>query len=132
MSVAADIVRLIHLALVIFVVVTPFIGKHASWSVLVLHCMTVITLVVHWMTGQSACFLTMMESALRGIPTGKSFMHSIVSPVYQIEDVDLRHIVHRVTPVLGLISAFHLSTKLDQLKADLATVFRAVRVRSEF
>ncbi len=118
-TLAANIVRLLHLALVIFVVTVPFLGGNAPWSVFAIHAMTVVTLLVHWVSGQNACFLTLLESKLRGIPSRNSFMHSIVTPVYQIDNARLREIVHAVTPVLGLISAVRLSSRWEQVKEDI-------------
>ena len=128
MTLAANVVRVIHLALVLFVVIVPFAGKDTHWSVLAVHCMTVLTLLVHWITKQNACFLTMVESTLRGVPNTESFMYSIVAPVYQIDDAKLRNIVHMVTPVLGLISAVKLSGKWNQMKEDLAKCWQTTRI----
>lgn len=130
MTFAANLVRLLHLALVLFVVAVPFLGGNPPWSLFAVHCMTVITLVVHWLTKQNACFLTLVESSLRGIPSTQSFMHSIVSPVYSIEDIDLKYLVHRVTPVLGIISALRLSSRWDVMKDDLAKCYKAARVQA--
>ncbi len=129
MSYAANIVRLLHLALVIFVITVPFLGGNPSWSLFAVHVMTVITLLVHWVSGQNACFLTLLESKLRGIPSTNSFMHSIVTPVYQIDNAKLREIVHAVTPVLGLISAVRLSSRWDQVKEDIARCLKASKAK---
>lgn len=131
MTLAANIVRLIHLALVLFVVVVPLAaGKDTHWSILAVHCMTVVTLLVHWITKQNACFLTLVESTLRGVPNTQSFMYSIVAPVYQIDDAELRDIVQVVTPILGVISAVKLSNKWAEMKEELVKCWKTSRLSS--
>lgn len=122
MTFAADIVRLLHLALIAFVVCVPFITEGAHWGIYAIHCMTVITLLVHWWTNESTCCLTLLESMLRGIPTERSFMHSLVNPIYRIDDVSLKRLVQLVTPLLGLISASHLSSNWNLIKRDVSLV----------
>lgn len=122
MTFAANVVRALHLGLVAFVIITPFVND-AHWSVFALHLMTIVTLLAHWWTNQNACFLTLLESMLRGIPQSKSFMYSLVSPVYQIKDADLRNIMHTVTPLLGVVSACRLSARWDSVKEDIRRSF---------
>jgi hypothetical protein len=124
MSVTANFIRLLHTLLVLFVIGVPFLADNQSWCIFAIHCMTVITLLVHWWTKQSACFLTLLESTLRGIPSHRSFMHSIVNPVYQIDDTELKRLVHLVTPILGIISAIRLSSKWKEMKDDIDRFLR--------
>jgi len=114
----AGLVRLIHLAIVIFIVVSPFMKKR-NWMVDVLHVVSVITLVAHWYMDEDTCFLTYLESALRGIPVQESFVYSIVSPVYKISDEEIKSLVMIATPVLGMISFMRILNNWSRIKQDL-------------
>lgn len=105
--VVANCIRMLHLLLVLFVVAVPFI-RGARWPLLLIHFMTVLTLMVHWLLHEDTCFLTLVESTWRGVPLEYSFMYRLVSPIYKIEDADLKQLVMYVTPALGLISLHRL------------------------
>jgi hypothetical protein len=119
-------IRLLHLCLVLFVIIVPFLPR-VEWTILVLHVSTVMTLLVHWLLNNDGCFLTMVESRIRGINESESFMHSIVSPVYKISDVELRELVSNITPLLGLVSLTRLFRDMDLIKSDLRFVYSRLR-----
>jgi len=104
--------------LVLFIVIIPFI-PNIPWTFLVLHVTTVFTLVVHWYMNNDACFLTLLETKLRGVDKVESFMHSIVSPVYKIEDNELKSLVSNITPLLGIVSLIRIYKNWDVISQDL-------------
>jgi hypothetical protein len=101
------IVKLAHTAIVSFVTFTPFI-PYASNEKFLLHITSVLCLKVHWFYNNDACFLTYLETKLRGIQNNKSFIHSIVSPLYNISNT----LVTNITLSLGLISSIRLLIRL--------------------
>ena len=117
MHVLADVVRLVYLALVIFVTVTPFLDT--EWHVDVLHLMTTIVLVSHWLMRQDACFFTLLEAFLRGVPVEHSFIYSIVGPVFNIDDSSLRRFVLIGTTALGFVSLSKIVKKWPTIKDDI-------------
>jgi len=119
----AGVVRLIHIAIVIFIVASPFMKKR-NWMIDVLHVVSVITLVAHWYMDEDTCFLTFLESTLRGIPVQESFVYSIVSPVYKISDEEIKSMVMAVTPVLGLISFVRILNNWSVIKQDVHLMFK--------
>lgn len=118
----AELVKIMHIALVVFITSIPFI-KNIKWPLLLLHSTGVLTLMTHWITNQDACFLTLLECTLRGLTpdecTATSFMSQLVSPVYKIEDSSLRTLVMYVTPALGLISFTRLTKLWPEIKREL-------------
>jgi len=118
MSILAGCISVLHVLLIIFIIVVPFYPR-ADWMLLVLHVSSVMTLVVHWMLNNDGCFLTLVESRLRGIDDTESFMHRIVSPVYKIDDLELKSLVSNITPLLGLVSLLRLIRSRDVIKSDL-------------
>jgi len=117
----ADIVRLTHFGLVLFMIVTPFI-PNVHWTILSIHVTFAASLMFHWYLNEDACFLTLLECSLRGIPMRNSFMHSIVNPVYKIQDKELRTISHLVTPLLALISLYRIMLQWAKLRMELGIV----------
>jgi len=115
----ANVTRLLHGALIAFVVIVPFV-KQAQWHVLLLHLAVICTLMVHWIVDQDTCFLTIVECFLRGIEPSTSFVHQLVSPVYKIEDAQVKRVVWILTPFLGLLTL----TKLWHLRSRLFQEFR--------
>lgn len=101
----ASIVRIIHFAVVLFMIIVPFtdsIGLH------VVHISSAISLLVHWSANSDACSLTLMEAALRGVDTGDTFISSIVSPIYKLPDHIISRITYYITILLMLISIYKL------------------------
>lgn len=78
----ANIVALMHAALVVFFLYSPFSPYPALW---VLSTVSLIFVVSHWCIGEGGdvCALTLLERYLRGCDSTESFMHQIVSPVYK-------------------------------------------------
>ena len=99
------VVKIIHLALILFVLITPFFN---SIPLLIIHIATVISLLLHWSVNNDTCFLTLVEAKLRGINNSESFIHSIVSPVYKFTEVDVNNISYILITILGLISTVKL------------------------
>ena len=117
----ANIVKIIHILFIIFVILTPFI-KNIIWLILVLHIVIIISLIVHWITNQDVCFLTWLECYLKGIPSKDSFIHSLVSPIYKIENDQLKLLSYIITPLLGFISMSRLFTNKQIIKSDIENI----------
>lgn len=95
MSIAVIVIRVIHISIILFVLSIPYITNNPD--ILLLHAMGSLTLIAHWYMESNVCSLTLLESRLRGIPMDKSFMHQIVSPIYDISDTTLSDICWVVT-----------------------------------
>jgi hypothetical protein len=121
----ADFVQFLHILLVVFVVVIPF-WKKASWTVLLLHSVTCLSLVLHWWANEDTCFLTLIESSLRGISRSRSFIHSIVSPLYKIDDVNIRKFSLTVTPVLACITFLRFVNNWKLVKQETKFLFSSM------
>lgn len=122
----ANLVRLIHFLVVIFMVAVPFISN-VHWTLLAIHVVAAVSLMFHWYLREDACILTIVESALRGVRPDKSFMHSIVSPLYKIEDKTLKELCFVVTPLLALVSICRLRNDWDVVRADMVIISRQMR-----
>jgi hypothetical protein len=84
----ANVVFLIHIAVIIFFVSSPFIDSPFIW---VLALISTVFTTSHWcMPGpaKSTCFLTVCERWLRGCDSDDSFFHSIMKPIYTCVDCE--------------------------------------------
>ena len=77
----ADVVRMVHVALVCYMVITPLFGNIYN---LVVATAGYVLLFAHWFFNNDACMLTIIEQRLRGVAKSESFVQSIVGPVYGI------------------------------------------------
>lgn len=110
----ANLVSAIHAALIVFVIAVPF--SSFSAPLLLLHIATVVGLVMHWALSTDVCALTYLEAALRGVPPDKSFVYSVVGPVFNISDGSTRRIVFVSTVFLGVVSAVRLAKKFQAFR----------------
>ncbi len=84
----ASVVALAQVAFLAFMIAAPF---GSSRQALVLHALVTPFLWVHWALNDDTCFLTLVEKRLRGLQDNSdSFMHRLVSPIYNIRDADVR------------------------------------------
>ena len=100
-DIMANVVFLFHVLFVIWAVVVPFTNNE---PMLVLHMITMPFLWLHWWIHDDTCALTLMERYLRGVESKESFFHNLVSPVYKIEDTEMRQVSWLVSIVLWLIT----------------------------
>lgn len=84
----ANIVALVHIAVVIFFVYAPFSPYPHLW---VLAFVSSVFTMSHWLLPgpeSDICCLTVLERWLRGCDKKESFMHNIMSPIYKAVHVD--------------------------------------------
>lgn len=101
----ANIIWLFHLLVILFVCLAPFTKIPA---ILILHITFSMCLLIHWRFNNNICSLTMMECYLRGLPPSDTFMHQLISPMYDISSTDLNELVHLVTYITMFISIYYL------------------------
>jgi hypothetical protein len=87
MNILANIISILHLALVLFVTCTPFLISHPIG--LLYYCFVLFFLGVHWITNNDTCILTIIEAKLRGKKSTTTFMSQLVSPVYKISAIEI-------------------------------------------
>jgi hypothetical protein len=77
-----DVVYVIHLAIVSFVVLGPFIGRNNP-GILIIHITFSLCLMIHWITNSNVCSLSIIESQLRGSKISDTFTSRILSGIYK-------------------------------------------------
>jgi len=79
MSLLADLIFLVHVAVVAFVVLAPFLATGAT---LVFAAFAIFCILLHWKLNDSTCCLSLLESKIRGVEKGGTFMNRLVEPIY--------------------------------------------------
>ena len=113
-TVAANFIWTLHVVLVLFVALTPFLASStgSTSDLLVLHAIVCPFLILHWLTSTDGCVLTLLETRLRGLETvSESFMHRLVKPIYVIDDAALRYLVSGITMGLWILTLRRLRVK---------------------
>ena len=64
----ADFIFGLHVLLLLFVVLTPFIGT-PEW--ILIDLMLMVSIYLHWIVNDNTCALTVLEKTLRGTPDDK-------------------------------------------------------------
>jgi uncharacterized protein YhhL (DUF1145 family) len=99
------LVRIVHILIIIFMVVAPFLDDPL---LLFLHVAGGLTLLLHWYLNNDACCLTILESYLRGVDVDKSISGQFIRPLYNIPQGEWNNIIKILTIILILISCAKL------------------------
>jgi hypothetical protein len=97
----ANIVQGIHLLIAGFILFAPLSNMIL---ILMIHFVSVISLITHWKMNSNMCFLTLLEGYIRGTPRQNTFMYSVIAPVYNISSTQWGEVVTIITLILGFIS----------------------------
>jgi hypothetical protein len=101
----ADIVRALHVLLVVFIVVAPALNSAPLWALDMWLC---VALLFHWFVHENVCCLSVAEAALRGKPLDETFMHSLIAPVYDVCETTLSSVCFSATFASLAVSAWRL------------------------
>ena len=106
MSFAANLVRIIHVLIVVAALVVPFVNDDTLLSAYVF---LIPFLWAHWLMNDDSCALTALECRLRGLESdGESFIYSVVSPVYKIQDDQVKTMAWGVSLVLWCVAVYRV------------------------
>lgn len=122
----ANIVSIVHTALILFIILAPFSSKPALWYI---HVLASFSMIIHWVFNDSMCSLTLAESYLRGLKPSQTFFHSLIKPFYEISENKLEKIIWVSTLILLFISLYrliiHVNKRLKECeKLDIKCIFK--------
>jgi hypothetical protein len=106
----ANIIFWIHCIFILFILVIPFTNIPV---LLMLHIIACVSLFIHWKTNSNICSLTILEAKLRGLNHTDTFMHRVVSPIYNIND----NTIWFITFALMCLSIYKLYKNKYKFKA---------------
>ena len=107
MKVAAILVRVLHYLILVFSVFAPIFGNE-FW--LTIHAMAMPTMMVHWITNQNACSLTLLEAKLLGKECDKTFIAEVLYPFFSMNNDS---VIYTLAFVWWLISLYKLKTQYN-------------------
>jgi hypothetical protein len=110
------LISLTHTLLVIFIIITPFLGIN---YLLLLHAMTIPFVIIHWLLSDDTCILTLIERNIQKKIYGDNYKESecftckLVKPVYNFIDdyPTFSKLTYTVTIVLWSLSVSRLVYK---------------------
>ena len=112
------IIRFIHFLVLGFFTVSPF---SKNILLLILHFISTPFLYAHWKMNNDQCFLTALEKYFRKVDDNRSFMYSVIAPVYNIPqytDKDIYYIIQKVLFVLWAICIYNIKNIYDKRTND--------------
>ncbi len=110
------IIALVHILLVLFVVLTPFVGSNYF---LLLHSIFVPFMMFHWLCNDNTCILTIIEKKIRKSVQGDKYKKEdcitckLIEPVYDFRKnyKTFSIIIYSLTTLFWAISAGRLYCK---------------------
>ena len=99
---SVKIIRIIHLLLILYVIVGPFLSIKHTKNVINL----LIFILYRWIFNDDNCTLTMIENELVG--TNQGFIYRIVNPIYNISENKLNKELYFFTFSWLIILILHL------------------------
>lgn len=103
--VVANFIWFIHVLFISFIILAPF---SKSIYILLIHIIISIGVLTHWYTNSNICSLSLFESKLRNINYNETFMHRLVSPIYNISESELLKFCYLVVILALLQSIFNV------------------------
>lgn len=100
----ATLVRIVHVLIVVAALVGPFVNDDA---LLTTYVFVIPFMWLHWLMNDDTCALTALERKLRGLESDSdSFIYSIVSPVYKIQNETVQSIAWGVSVLLWGVAVY--------------------------
>jgi len=100
-STLLSIVKICHWALILFILLAPIIGGE---TLLTYHTIVVPGILIHWITNNNVCSLTMLESRLTNTPVDKTFIGKILHPFFEVNNIG----IYAIVIALWLLSLYRL------------------------
>ena len=91
-------------------IVVPFTN---NITLLILHFMFSISMMAHWILNNDTCALTLIEKYFRNCNTDESFIHSLVSPIYNVSENELANYIYIISFALISITFYKLYNHPD-------------------
>lgn len=120
-------VKIIHLSIILFVILSPFSNAPGF---LVLNSTLTMSLITHWISSSDICCLSLLESYFSGKPYKNTFIHSLVSPVYNLPESVLSKIAWGITigSFVVSISKLFKTFFIDKKNITMKNIFSLVKI----
>jgi len=102
----ANIIFVIHVAMLIAAVIVPVFVKDVRW--LELYSLFIPFVFFHWIMNDDTCCLTQLEIYFTGEDKAKTFMARVLDPVYNVSDDAAGRLIKLSAFVLWLLVQLRL------------------------
>lgn len=120
-STLASIVKLCHWGLILFILLAPIIGGEL---LLTYHTIVIPGILIHWITNNNMCSLTLLESKLTNTPIDKTFIGKILNPFFEVNN----YAIYTIIIVLWVLSIYRLQKyKYKMLRTTLSVSYRLMK-----
>ncbi len=114
-----NLVMMIHFFVVLFVIIVPFTN---NTQLLVIHTISIPFLILHWITNNDICALTLLEQYIRKCiddnytPNNECYTAKIISPIYKFVDnnSDISLLIYSITLSMWSISSYKVYNQYKQ------------------
>jgi hypothetical protein len=106
-------VFVIHIIFLLGIVLIPLISNNIH--LLIIHMMTCILVLLHWSLNNDVCALTYLEQLCMGISKDESFIHRIVSPIYNYNTNHEQIVLTFLLILFSLISLTRLCNQKEKI-----------------
>ena len=114
-------IKCMHFILIMFIIIIPFTNNE---SLLTLHAIGLPGLIIHWITNNNVCSLTLLESQLTGESMENTCIGKIMHPFFEIND----YTIYAIMIGLWFITLYKLyPTKYRILKLCFAIIWDYIK-----
>lgn len=97
--------NILHISIILFVLIVPFTDIP---GLLTLNISLTLSLISHWLFNNNTCCLTLFESYITGAESSETFIHKIISPIYDINEYTLNNMMWILTIFSMIFSIYKL------------------------
>ena len=123
--IVGNIIFVLHLLFVLFIIFTPILLDDIC--ILGFHVMTCILVLLHWYLNSDICALTIIEQICFGITKDESFIHRVVSPVYNYNTDNETPYLYLFLCIVAAVSAVRLYSKKDEVILMVQEILRQIQ-----
>ena len=122
------LISLLHIAIVIFVIFTPFCYSEELLSI---HFMLILLLYMHWISNNDDCSLTLAEKYLRGVDDSESFTSRLIKPIYTVNRRHNMLVIYFITLLALSLTCYKLNNiyQYRNLRQSFFIIYNGCRGR---
>ena len=113
----SEIIHYLHIIFILYICTIPFITNNIQ--LLSMHIMTCFLVLLHWSLNNDTCAMSQLEQYFRGVSKNESFIHAIVSPVYNYN-------INHETQILSLFLFILSSISIIKLYINRNELFKLI------
>lgn len=101
------LIKILHISIIIFIIYGVFSN---NYDILLINFALLTSILVHWVLNNDTCALTIIEKMITGNEDKDTFIYSLVSPIYNIDDTELSKIIKMITILIYGMTSLKLGS----------------------